>query len=726
MKVFFKTKYCFHVLKILWLVGLLYIALPTIGTAQTDKLLAEQLAKKVTIYRDRYGVPHIFGKTDEACVFGYIYAQAEDNFWLVEDNYIRGLGRSAEVYGESTLQSDLMNRALEISRLSQEEYKTSDAKMKRLFDAAAAGLNYFLLKNPNAKPRLINRFEPWHVLAHNRFWLYQFFIVRRMSLKFEDLQTASIPLEPDERIGSNTWAISPAKSASGAAMLFTNPHLPFFGVGQFYEGHLHSDEGWEISGTSFFGSPFLITGFNSNLGWAHTVNNPDVADLYIEKFNNPNNKLKYLYGGSERTATEWTTEISVKTANGLEKRKSAFVKTHHGVIIARRGSEAISLKIAKIEEGRQLKQWYQMSRARNLAEFKKAMSSLAVPFLNTSYADNAGNIFYLYNGAIPRRSTKFDWTKPVDGSISETEWQGFHSLEELPQVLNPPSGFIQNCNTSPFLTTFGEGNPDPAKFPNYFGRESDNARGKISRKILSEKLKFTFDEWTKAAFDTRIGEAETSLSPLFADWETLNKTNSQRAQKTKEAITELKNWNHLSTIDSVAMTLFARWLEQVLTKKAAESEKFPRVAALENVLSELEKDWKTWRVQWGEVNRLQRIDSNGETPFSDQRLSLPVPGAVGETGIVFNFGTKAEAGQKRRYGTFGNTYVNVVEFSKKGVRARSVIVFGQNGNPESPHYFDQAQLYAQGKFKPAWFTLKEIKANLESSYRPGEKPKLSK
>src|ERR1035437_7676904 len=423
MKMSLTVKVRFFAVPLKWwfIAVLLFLVVPAVRAADSDDALGEKLAKEVTIYRDRYGVPHVYGKTDAACVFGYVYAQAEDNFWLVEDNYIRGLGRSAEVYGETTLQSDLMNRALEISSLSKKEYSASDSKMKSLYDAAAAGLNYFLLKNPGVRARLIDHFEPWHVLAYNRFWLYQFFIVRRMSLKFEDLRTGSIPITSDDPIGSNTWAVSPAKSTSGAAMLFTNPHLPFFGVGQFYEGHIHSDEGWEISGCSFFGTPFPITGFNSHLGWAHTVNNPDVADLYLEKFNDPNNKLNYLYDGKERTAIEWTDEIRIKSAGGFEKRRSKFVKTHHGVIIARRDTDAIALKIAKIEEGGQLKEWYEMSRARNLAEFKMAMSSLAVLFLNTSYADDAGNIFYLYNGAIRRRSSKFDWSKPVDGNSRSEE-----------------------------------------------------------------------------------------------------------------------------------------------------------------------------------------------------------------------------------------------------------------------------------------------------------------
>lgn len=696
------------------LCALAFVAAPA---QHKTELAAEKMARAVTIYRDAYGVPHVYGPTDASCVFGYLYAQCEDNFQQVEDSYIRALGRVAEAYGEKELPHDLMNRALEISRLSREEYQAASPKMRALWDAAAAGMNYFLARNPNVKPHLLTRFEPWHIIAHNRFIHYQLFIIRRMNLKFDDVRIAALDAPSEEQFGSNAWAIRPANSASGRAMLFLNPHLPFFGPFQWHEGHLRSGEGWNLSGAAMVGQPFPVIGHNNHLGWTHTVNSPDVADLYQETFDDPNHPLNYRYENGYRTATEWTEVIRIKTASGVEARQHKFRKTHHGPVIGTVAGKPVTFRLARLAEGGQLDQWYAMGRARSLTEFKTALAQLALPFLNVMYADDAGNIFYLYGGAVPRRSAKFDWAKPVDGSLRETEWQGYHPLAELPQLTNPASGWLQNCNSSPFVTT-SSGNPEKSRFPSYMTHEGDNARARVSRQILSKQAKFSFDEWTHAAMDTRVREAGDALPSLFAAWETLKQNDAARAGKLAEAMAELKSWNRISTVDSAAMTLFTFWFERLyrLTQSGNRDPQL-NLRALEEVCGELERTWGTWRVAWGDINRLQRAGS--EEAFSDARPSLPVAGAIGEIGIVFNFGAREIKGQKRRYGTAGNTYVSVVEFGRQP-QARSVMVFGQSSDPNSKHYFDQSPLYAKGQFKPAWFMLPEIKAHLERAYHPEE------
>ena len=318
---------------------------------------AERIARSVTIYRDSYGVPHIYGPTDVSCVFGYIYAQAEDNFWQIEDSYIRALGRASEVYGERTLADDLLNRALEIPRLAKAEYDRTNGRARELSNALADGLNYFLAHNPQVKPRLITHFEPWYSFAFSRFTIYQQFIYGKSGLKVEEIKSAvqaldpsaaagsstvslNIPLngfdEPESEpiVGSNMWTVTPSKSASRHALLFINPHQPFFGAGQWYEGHIHSNEGWNMSGASFFGSPYPSIGHNEYLGWSHTVNDPDIVDLFIEKFDDSKNVLAYRYGDSHRTATEWTDTIAVKGSKAVEPKSFKFRKTHHGPIVA--------------------------------------------------------------------------------------------------------------------------------------------------------------------------------------------------------------------------------------------------------------------------------------------------------------------------------------------------------------------------------------------------------
>jgi acyl-homoserine lactone acylase PvdQ len=406
-----------------------------------------EIARSVTIYRDTYGVPHVYGPTDASVVFGFIYAQAEDNFPQIEENYIRALARASEIYGESSvgtfegasLGDDFLVKLLEIPRLSIAEYERASPRTRELCDAVANGLNYYLAQNPGVKPRLISHFEAWYVLALIRFKRYADVFSDLTHIHHKELLLSTPSMAAGKE--SNVWAISPVKSVTGHAMLVINPHDPFLGLSQFYEGHLHSEEEWDLSGATFFGWPFPHLGHNQYLGWSQTNNLPNIANTYEEVFDDPAHPLAYRYGSGYRTAIEWTDEIKIKTSSGFSTRRLMLRKTHHGPIVAIRNGKPLAVKLGKLEEGGIVDQMYEMGKARSFPEFKKALSRQAVPFMNTIYADREGNIFYIYGGAIARRSTKFDWTKPVDGSIPETEWQGYHSLNELPQLTNPRGGF---------------------------------------------------------------------------------------------------------------------------------------------------------------------------------------------------------------------------------------------------------------------------------------------
>ena len=689
---------------------------PTNAFAQPQKKstdAGESLASNVTIYRDTYGVPHVFGRTDASTVFGFAYAQAEDNFWRVEENFILALGRASEVYGERRLDDDRLNHALEIPRLAREEYARLDKQMRALCDGFAAGFNYYLAKHPEVRPRLLTKIEPWYTLAFIRYNYYQNGFVRDRNLRGLRLQTAAIENDLKDHTGSNGWVINPSKSATGHAMLFINPHLPFFGPGQVYEGHVHSDEGWNFTGYTRFGFPLPYVGHNENGGWVSTDNAADLTDVYMETFDDPARPLAYKYGKEYRLATEYVGEIRVKAATGVETRKFTMRKTHHGPIVAARDGKMLAVRMAKFESDGWLREWYDMTRAKSLAALKRAMTPLNMLFGNVMYADRQGNTWYLYNGAVPRRDPRFDWTKPVDGSDPATEWQGYHTIEELPQLTNPATGWMQNCNTTPFLLT-SEGNPDSKQFPKYMVQEGDNPRGAISREILASKPKFTFEEWTRLAFDTRVMSAEKVLQALIL----MLKEKTDSTPRLREVHDELARWDRRSGNDSVAMTIFSLYHDRRLR-----DEKQDPLVALAGVLDSLERDFGTWKVAWGELSRLQRVDeSKGgdlQDLFQDSQPSLAVSGVNGNDGAVFTFYAAPMRGQKRRYGVAGGTYISVVEFAPK-VRALSIHTFGASGDPKSKHFIDQAALYVRREFKPAWLTLEDIRANLESSYRPGE------
>lgn len=743
------------------------VALTLVSPAFSADAQTTKLARSVTIYRDTWGVPHIYGPTDAAVVFGLMYAQAEDNYWQVEEDYIHGLGRAAEMYGERGLLASMLYRAFEVERLAKEEYAGAPPATRKICDAFAAGLNYYLERHPEVKRRLISHFEPWHIFSFERGVGRG--MLTGLGVTPEETQAAMPEITARSQVssrlqagfsaesrtwdpgpsmmggepleGSNMWAIAPAKSTTGHAMLFINPHMPFFGSSQRYEAHLHSGQGLNVAGFAILGTPYIRSGHNERLGWSHTNNYADTVDVYVEKFDDAANPLAYRYGNGHRTAVEWTGEVRVKTETGVETRRFRFRKTHHGPVVAIHSGQAYSVRLAAFAEGGKLNQRLAMARARSLDQFKRALERRTITGSNTIYADRKGNIFYVHGNAIPKRSVKFDWSKPVDGADPETEWQGYHALAELPQATNPPSGFLQNCNSTPFLMT-SEGNPKAENYPKYMVPEEDNARAQRSRQILSGEKKFTFEEWARAALDSRVGTADTQVPLLTEEWEQARKDDPALAGRVAELVAELKKWDRVSANSSVAMTLYARWQEIVVRARYLRSrpeaaqkrssdaaagvpqqQPFENLAALETVKKALESDFGTWQVAWGQVNRLQRIHTSGtEEAFSDDRPSLPVPGAPGPLGIIFSFVTRPDAkGTKARYGTSGDTFVSVVDFAPK-VSARSLFVFGQSADPQSRHFFDQAKLYSEQQFKPAWFELSQIRKNLERSYHPGAGP----
>ena len=714
----------------------------------------EALARTVTIYRDTWGVPHIVGTTDESAMFGAAYARAEDQLPEDEPFFLDALGRRAELDGEEALADDRLVRAYRIPDLARAEYETASPRIRSLAEAYADGVNYYLHRNPGVPWQVLDRFEPWYVFAFYRLdagpWLAG------------PAEQVAFRAPPGPTNGSNAWAVGPSRTASGHAMLFSNTHMRFNVP---YEFHVKSDEGLNASGITGYamvGLPFV--GRNERIGWTVTVNYPDVVDVYRLTFDDPDDPLAYRYGDGYRRAEEWMETLRVRTGSGIEERPTTFRRSHHGPVFEAAPGEHYAVRRANQDGGSLFPLYYAIAKARNLDEFKAAFETGRLVYHNFVYADVDGNIFYLYGGAHPRKDPSFDWERPVDGADPATEWQGMLSVAETPQIVNPASGWLQNANATPFHASAPGDNPGPSEFPPYLVREAgprtlrplidsdgNGARARQSRRLLAAESGITFDRWTALAADNHFLSADEELPGLVDEWKHLAAADPARARVLAEPLRLLQAWDRRGAAHSVATTLFVRWREETLatiegggapedratTEDLGAAERnaladdrtgadgrdggWPRVSALEAAIADLTARHGTWRTSWGDINRHQRPRFRDGRSYDDGAPSLPLPAADADlVGSILTASSERPAGTRRRYGNFGNTYVAVMEFSHP-IRARTVVPYGQSADPASPHFFDQAPLFVAGKFKPSWFTMEEIEANLERRYHPGER-----
>ena len=703
---------------------------------------AAGLAAKVTIHRDQYGVPHIFGRTDESTFFGFGYAQAEDFFWQVEDAYILALGRYAEVHGPRGVNSDLLNRAFEIVPRSRRDYAALDPTSQQLYEAFVAGLNYYLQTHANVHPRLIRKFEPWHVLAYYRH------VALELGFRFTGLSDDYLPRRNPPiwaATGSNGWAISGKRTSSGAPMLLANPHMPLFGFAQLAEAHLRSDGGadgkpWNFTGAHFYGCPALAFGHNERLGWTLVTNEPDIADTWRVRFSDAERPLAYEYNGGYRTADRWTETIRVRKSRGMETREFTFRKTHHGPIVAKEDETTmLAARVSGIFETVPLRQSLRMMKAEKLQDFQRALSLMQILYMNVVYGDCDGNILFVYTGRVPRRNPQFDWSQPVDGSDPATEWLGHHSLDELPQVLNPAAGFVQNCNSTPLITTDGD-NPRLADYPPYMIGDAQMRRRRAlrSRELLRGMNDVTFDQWQAAAFDNEVFWAKQQLPKYAEHFETLQRQHARLAKRVKPYLEHLLAWDARITADSTAATLCHAWYEQLhgsgypgeTMRDRYLDKPDQQLEALARAAERLEGLHGKWRVPYGELYRSQRVDRIADlmtARFEDHGASMPALGGHGPMGTIFTqyYTPSLEIpwviSQRRRYGLVGTSYLGAYEFLPQGVRSASVVAFGTSGDRTSPHFFDQATLLAKGKLKPVLFSKSQVLQGAVRSYHPGQK-----
>ena len=697
-------------------------------------------AQRVNIIRDNWGVPHIYGTTDADAVFGLMYAQCEENFNKVEENNLEMMGRLSEVYGESKLYNDLQMRLIYDTAAAIADYKRSPGWLKKLLDAAADGVNFYLYKHPEVKPVALTHFEPWFALLRTNGSISATQTGGITTKDMEELYPAKnnatsflekkIPFYEVEPTGSNGFAVSPKKTASGNAILYINPHVTFY---YRTEVQMVSDEGLNVYGAVTWGTFFVFQGFNENCGWMHTSGITDVADLFIEQTINSRGSLFTKYDNKLIPVKTKPVTIRIKKGNDFEEQRFSTYYTIHGPVMGSRNGKWLSLRENNRSLNALMQSWLR-TKAKGFEDFKKIMNLRSNTSDNTVFADSKGNIAYWHGNYVPKRNKKIDYSLPVDGSRSETDWHSMYELDQIVRVYNPATGFIQNCNSTPF-TVSGKSSPKKENYPSYMAPDGQNFRGINAERLLNTVHNLTIEKMiNEIGYSHYLSAFDILIPALQKDYSGLSPSDPFK-KDLAEVLDTLKNWDKSSSSSSVATTVAIEFGYRFLLKAPAPfisygatnavgqllatlqaTTAIERMRLLSETLTDIQKRFGSWRTAWGEVNRYQRPALGN---FDDAMPSLPVGLAAATFGSLPSFASLRLPGLNKRYGVSGNSFVACVEFGKK-VRAKSVVTGGQSFDPASVHYTDQAEMYINGVFKDVLFYKDDVMKHVDRQYRPGE------
>jgi acyl-homoserine lactone acylase PvdQ len=716
----------------------------TSPAAQDTQIAAwQQQAQNVTIIRDDWGIPHVYGKTDADAVFGVMYAQAEDDFHRVETNYLNAMGRLAEAEGEAQVYRDLRMKLFIDPDDMKAQYEKAPAWLKALMNAYADGLNYYLATHPAVKPRVITRFEPWMALSFSEGSIggdIERVNIAQLQAFYgkEPGSAGAVPGPPEadpgletyvEPTGSNGIAIAPSNTRTRRALLLINPHTSFFFRA---EAKMVSEEGLHAYGALTWGQFFIYQGFNERAGWMHTSSGADNIDEYLETIVKRGERFYYKHGTEERPVQSSTIIVPYRTSAGMARKTFTVYRTHHGPIVREADGKWISVRLMQAPL-KALMQSYSRTKAKSYKVFRETMGLHTNSSNNTIYADADGTIAYFHANFIPRRDPSFDWTAPVDGSDPATEWKGLHSVEESPLVVNPATGWLYNVNNWPWSAA-GQDSPKRADFPTYMDRGAEESpRGLHALRVLDKQTDFTLDSLLAAAYDSYLPAFQDQIPALIKAWDQLP-GDSPVKSTVADQIAQLRAWDFRWSVSSVPTSLAVFWGEEIGRRVGADARKagvsadtYVATKAAPSLLLEalsaasdrLTRDFGTWNTPWGDINRFQRLTGDIVHPFDDAQPSIPVGFTSARWGSLASFGARPANGTKKWYGTTGNSFVAVVEFGERVV-AKAVTAGGQSGDPSSRHFNDQAARYSTGSLRDVYFYRPQLEGHIERQYHPGQ------
>ncbi|MBS1948521.1 MAG: penicillin acylase family protein [Bacteroidetes bacterium] len=724
---------------------LLLIPFSVFGQDSVPKALAgwQQQALKVTIARDTWGIPHVYGKTDADAVFGLMYAECEENFERVERNYLEVMGRLAEVDGPSKMYDDLQMQLIYDSVAAKKDYENSPGWFKKLLNAFADGVNYYLYKHPGVHAQVLKHFEPWFALMYTDGSISA---TETGGLTIQDVKNLypleAVPASVADNLkknndrellaGSNGFAFAPSRTTSGNPILYINPHVTFYFR---IEAQMASDEGLNAYGAATWGQFFIYQGFNEHCGWMHTSSYADVADLYEEKITRKRDSFYSEYDGRLLPVRKKQIVLRYKKSDGIAAVPLVVYYTNHGPVMGSRHGKWLSLREHNRSYESLLQSWLR-TKANGFNEFKKVMGLRANNSNNTVFADDKGNIAYWHGNFMPRRNPKFNYTLPLDGSTSATDWKGLHALDETIHIYNPASGYIANCNSTPF-TASGKSSPKKQDYPAYMAMDGQNGRGLNAIRLFDNGKKFSLEQVMAAGYDHYLSVFAILIPSLIDGYKKTDDSDTIKKQ-VAAAVQALQSWDYYSSVNSIATTIAVEWgnlmalqvsklseeeeetdqveLFKLLAKKTGAKE---QLHLLSEALRQLQSKYGDWRIAWGDINRFQRNTGKLRETFSDGLPSLPVAMTSSKWGSLPAFESKSFNGTKKSYGISGNSFIAAVEFGKKVV-AKTISTGGESFDPHSKHFTDQAEMFVEGKFKNIFFYKHDVMQHVEKEYHPGE------
>ena len=659
----------------------------------------------IEIIRDNYGVPHIYAPTDAEVAYGFAWAQAEDHFKLIQEAYLAGNGLLGKRIGLKAAGADFLTQLIQSEEIVNEFYGTLDKKFIVLAEAFAAGLNAYAIKHP--EEILEKKLFPLTVKKLLRYTQLQLFISNGADKLVRGIVNNSLSwpykIEEDSK-GSNLIAISRNRTGSDETFLAINTHQPLEGPTSWYEAHLVSEEGTNIIGAAFPGTPCILTGANEYLGWTHTVNYPDKADVYALEMH-PKKKNVYMVDGKPYALEKFKAKLTLKFLGINISVKKKFYKSIYGPTLKNK-TGFYAVRTPSTTNITAIEQWWKMNKATNFSEFYEALEMKALPGYNIGYADRNDTIFYISNGKIPIRAKGYDWTDVVPGNTRETLWDSYYDIKDLPQVVKPKSGFVYNANHSPFKSSSEADNPIAENFAKEMNFETyDNNRSTRLLQLLEEEEQIDYKRFKRIKYDHQL---PTPLQYNYMDLNPLFDMKVEDYPEVSTLLTDIQNWDRITNPASYGAGAYASLYYQLTPfyYQLGKDRVFTKESlyeALKITKTHLKTYFNTERIQLGEFQKLVR--GNKELPI------FGLPDVV-----------TAMKGEPYKDGkvkiTHGESYIGLVRFTPNKTYYESVISFGNSRRPESPHYTDQMELYSNFETKTMSFDRSDVMKTAKRVYAP--------